>query len=1277
MKPLSVVTGSFQVQNRFWNGSISAVVTDLSALQASRLSFTQDEISIQSITAEFLSASMGLNKRIRTVGLVLGGRDAAHYDVVAGGLVYGSASIYSPALLGGQLSNTVGRAQKAGSFLGDSSLGIPYLLTRSSSYISLPCGDEMPDLEVSVVNLSHRVIKDWAYDVRVLPDFYGNRYRGDSQYILEAGRTRISNLRPETATLNLVGLNSGGLTSQLSQPGFQILPCVLGHTSSSHRSFRLSGVDLSGQRSVSIGISGSFRVFDKLYDGNRNAQVSNFNLQIIGQSPGDQVYLDSIRANFSSMYPGDQKQVVLDTSLRLTGRDAVKYRLAFFGAPTTLASIVPHSRRGFLGQGSDFDINGLLFFSGDTALVAQGDFVASGKLFDGHSAYSGQVDFSGISLSGIRAGHQIFLGSVATRFLSPQPGDYKKMCIDHLQFQGIHSARYRIDRSRLPKGHGPIFSPTYASGPGLGSGYVASDTLFLSDGSVVSPRLLKFDLIRGVSAASNRLDVSYRFTDSFNRTVPWGTDCVQLVLSAGLDSALPIRAGLTSHSMSGGGLFGEVRMPVYAGSNKLALLACQNSGPRLDSHLFVWQNQYPGINSSYGSGAHSSAVSTQGLDGGVADVWVGGWPGHPRNWFEHFNWSRSRVPYDTARIIVPRRSHQPEIQQPLDSFARGVLISQHGSLRILDGGRVSLVSSSVDSLFPRRAGLLVQNGANISTDGTGLLSIGFGGHYVNLGSSRPNLRSGFLVSGARGWRLMSAPTLSSFRDFLDSLVIQGVSGSDFPNWQPNVLHFLESDTGTQLQSWRSIQSLDDTIVSGRGQAVYVFNGARHPGGSQSHYHDSLPKNLIINGKEPGLNADGLFGYGSLLTYTPKSNYANEQVTPDSVYTDLMVSDAGWNLLGNPTASPLYWDPNSNLWQRTRVDAAIYVWDPIMNNHVGGYRYWNGQTGNYRDTINGLAIIRPFQAFWIRANAPNPILTFRGGAKWNPPGDSAVIRASSPIQIELAYSIDGMSTQGFITFSEMGKSGRDESDAYFLPPQGDDWVSLYTLSAPGSFLPLSINNLPAAPTPYRTIPLSVQAGRSGIPISGTMGKIVWSLSAGWPNHWHPVLMDHTQKRAIPMRKYIEHSVEAGRPFVSDASLIGGGHPALLRLRLPEGEITHSARRSDSGRPNLNARWPYSIAIIESEQEPDYTYRPDVAELYPPFPNPSRSSVWFKYFLPESAEVRLEVCDLGGRKVWGSPVISGVPGVGQMLFEGNGLSAGVYVVRLLTRDQISVQRFVFYE
>jgi|GEM_PF-1444459 len=1272
-KPLSVVSGTYQVQNRMWDGSRSAVVTDISALQASRLPFTQDELTIQSVTAEFLSPLVGLNKRLMPTGLVLGGRDAMHYDVSVGSSVLGRASIFPSSGMGGQASTTLGYAQKAGSFLGDSSLGSLYLLVRPSVNSFLPCGDEIPEVAVSMVNSHQRVIRDWEADVQVLPDFYGNQYRGDVRYFMEAGRAKLSNLRPESSVLVSLGLKSSGITSQLNAPSLQILPCVLGHTSSSHRTARLSGVDLNGQRSVSIGISGNFRVFDKLYDGNRNAQISAFNLQIIGQSPGDQVYLDSIRASFRSMYPGDQKQVILDTSLRLSGRDASKYRLAFFGAPTTTASIVSHSRRGFMGHGDDLNTNGWLFVSGDTAVVAQGNFLASGKEFDGQIDYSGPINRDSITLYGIRPGHQLAVGSLTTKYLSPYSGDDKNMRIEHMQLQGSHASRYRIDRSRLPKGHGPIFAPSYATGSGEGSGNRATDTLFLSDGSRVTPFQIVLNDIRGRSSASNRMDVSYMFTDSLNRSVPWGFDRAQVKFFKVLDSAALLGSVFRALPLRRGGLFGEIELPVYPDSLEMVLIAGDSAGSQLDSQSICWQNQYPGISKPHGSGANSQGNYTLGLHGGTADVWMGGWPYQARNWFEPLNWSRRRIPEDTAQIWIPRRRYQPNIQQALDSGQNGVRISQPGTMRILDGGFCTLDSVWVDSIYPRKVGLLVNYGAEISTEGTAYLNIRSGGNYANLGTSQPNLRVEKQLTGARGWKLIAAPVRSTFKDFLDSVVIQGVSGSDFPNWQPNVLNFLESDTGTHLQSWRTIQTPNDTVVGGRGQAVYVFDGAQYPMGSTGYYRDSLPKVLMINGVEPILNRDRWFNFGTELTYTPRSTYANNQVTPDSIYTDLMESDAGWNLLGNPTSSPLYWDPNSILWQRERVDASIYTWDPSMNNHVGGYRYWNGQTGNYRDTVGGLAVIPPFQAFWIHANAPNPILKFRGDSKLLDQA-AAVVRRASPIQIDLSYSIDGMSTQGYVTFEEGCTIGRDESDAYFLPPQGDDWVSLYTLSAPGSFWPLSINSLPVTQTPYRSIPLFVQAGRSGIPITGIGGRIEWNLSDGWPEHWHPVLMDHAQRKAMPMRLHKLYHVEALTARAPKDEPLQLGQLAFSKLKLPGVGFHHASLRSVGANPNLNARWPYSIVIMESEQEPDYAYMPDIPELYPPFPNPTRSNVWFRYFLPETADVRLEVYDMRGRMIWERSIPSCAPGVSQWQFEANGLSTGVYLVKLLTQDQISVQRFV---
>ena len=423
-----------------------------------------------------------------------------------------------------------------------------------------------------------------------------------------------------------------------------------------------------------------------------------------------------------------------------------------------------------------------------------------------------------------------------------------------------------------------------------------------------------------------------------------------------------------------------------------------------------------------------------------------------------------------------------------------------------------------------------------------------------------------------------------------------------------------------------------------------------------------------------LSAGGVFNFNPILTFTPRSIFANTNVTPDSIFTDIMESDAGWNLLGNPTASPLYWDPNSNVWQRTKVDATVYIWDPAMNAHVGGYRFWNGQTGNYLDTIGSAAIIRPFQAFWVHASGVNPLLTFHADAKRPPASVLALARQKDPIQIDLTFSIDGMQSTGFITFDERAKLGRDEWDAYFLPPQGEDWITLYSLSAPGHTWPLSVNCLPITSNGYRSIPLFVDAGRLGQSLSGKNAKISWNLSGNWPEGWHPMLMDHQTRQVFPMRGATEYRIESLGAKSSKQNTHLEVNPALSMLRMPIPNQIRSNRRPSRGDSHPNSRWPYSIVIVESVHEPEYTYRPDLPELFAPFPNPAQSRIWFRYFLPDSAEVQLEVCDLKGKVVWKSPEIIGTPGVSSFLFESPGMSSGMYLVRLRANEQFTVQRFI---
>jgi hypothetical protein len=68
------------------------------------------------------------------------------------------------------------------------------------------------------------------------------------------------------------------------------------------------------------------------------------------------------------------------------------------------------------------------------------------------------------------------------------------------------------------------------------------------------------------------------------------------------------------------------------------------------------------------------------------------------------------------------------------------------------------------------------------------------------------------------------------------------------------------------------------------------------------------------------------------------------------------------------------------------------------------------------------------------------------------------------------------------------------------------------------------------------------------------------------------------------------------------------------------------------------------------------------LYQNFPNPFNGSTVIRYFLPTSAEVRLEVFDLLGRKVSTLTHATQNPGTYTADFHSGSLASGIYLVRL---------------
>lgn len=105
-------------------------------------------------------------------------------------------------------------------------------------------------------------------------------------------------------------------------------------------------------------------------------------------------------------------------------------------------------------------------------------------------------------------------------------------------------------------------------------------------------------------------------------------------------------------------------------------------------------------------------------------------------------------------------------------------------------------------------------------------------------------------------------------------------------------------------------------------------------------------------------------------------------------------------------------------------------------------------------------------------------------------------------------------------------------------------------------------------------------------------------------------------------------------------------------------------------NLNA-YIARLGPDNSVGQPPEVIRPGECVLHPPYPNPfnCRSTVSFK--LPTAGEVSLDVYDIMGHQV--CTLFSGMspPGAYRVIFDGEGLASGIYIIRLQS-GEVSLPR-----
>ncbi|MBD3615491.1 MAG: T9SS type A sorting domain-containing protein [Gracilimonas sp.] len=526
--------------------------------------------------------------------------------------------------------------------------------------------------------------------------------------------------------------------------------------------------------------------------------------------------------------------------------------------------------------------------------------------------------------------------------------------------------------------------------------------------------------------------------------------------------------------------------------------------------------------------------------------------------------------------------------------------------------------------------LTLENGPLIISSGKSLIA-------PNITYNNGTIRMRRNISATQGWRMISPPLDTTYADFLDKTVTQGYPNSSLgdaasDSLQPNVLYYLESYgtnennlPATDNDRWRAPADANNMMTPGQGLFVYFFGDIS----TDNRYNTPLPLTLDIEGREHN-------GNGTTFTF------------PVTYTAD---ADTGWNLVGNPFAASIDWDAPG--WTKTNIDNVIYVWDPSSND----YLYWNGIGGGDLEGIklsNG--IIRPFQAFWVKANAANPELSI-GVENKTTGGTFAGKERRNPAAIGMKLSADGQEKAMHITLSPDGSNGKDIRDAYrLLPFDTNTYLEFYSTRNDGT--ELAINNLARSFGTEISIPIHVGGFTDGIPLNGSY-TISWPEFGDVPAAWTLILEDTKTSKKTNLRKENSYTF----------SLEQNSQKVAVNNTIENFTLRNSDTDLKSKTSGQQEKARFFLRIQPGE---DAEGLPGRFELYNNYPNPFNPTTTIRFAVPLEGRVQLSIYDILGRKVADLIDENYRAGFHEVQWNANSLASGMYIYRLTTQDGVFTKK-----
>ncbi|HMJ67982.1 MAG TPA: T9SS type A sorting domain-containing protein [Cyclobacteriaceae bacterium] len=314
----------------------------------------------------------------------------------------------------------------------------------------------------------------------------------------------------------------------------------------------------------------------------------------------------------------------------------------------------------------------------------------------------------------------------------------------------------------------------------------------------------------------------------------------------------------------------------------------------------------------------------------------------------------------------------------------GTFIPRTGTV-ILDGGSVQNLAGNSQTVFNN---LTLSNAVQVTVNPLVMNSVA-GVLTLNSGVFHPNSRFTMLSSATRDARLAPVPLgVAIISNMIVQRYLRNTNGTaSFRYLASPFTSNIGTNTGARISDWKNNPNRDFPVTGsfidpstiaewpqfpnmGPGPSVYRYDEDKPGGVTVDDRYTAFPlagtastaaASILENGRgyvvlvrqNAPITYDllGIPATGDVVrAVTSKSNVAVPATNPD-----------GWNLLGNPYASPIHWD-NVTI-NPAVIQAQIAIKDNTNNLGVGTYAYYTqggpAIPGAYDGTIS------QGQAFWVR------------------------------------------------------------------------------------------------------------------------------------------------------------------------------------------------------------------------------------------------------------------------------------------------------------------------